>query len=136
MLVCLKDQLNKRKRGTLKQFGYRSVIISFILQRVSHMRPQVTITELEPEDPKMIAWVTSMPLLGGGGPKVSYRSGFFHWLRSQLLMVEDYAYEGADFRDDPELALPEREVWDDEGKKRHYHGSVAKLLHCSSLEFV
>ena len=35
-------------------------------------------------------------------------------------MVEDYAYEGEEFRDDPELALPEGEVWDDRGKKRHY----------------
>ena len=35
-------------------------------------------------------------------------------------MVEDYAYEGADFCDDPELALPEGEEWDEQGKKRHY----------------
>ena len=35
-------------------------------------------------------------------------------------MVEDYAYEGADFHNDLELVLPEGEVWDDRGKKRHY----------------
>ena len=35
-------------------------------------------------------------------------------------MIEDYAYEGVDFWDDPELALPKGEVWDDHGKKRHY----------------
>ena len=65
-------------------------------------------------------WVTAMPRLGGGGPKVSYGLGFFPWLRNQLLMVEDYAYEGAEFCDDPKLALPEGEVWDYRGKKRHY----------------
>ena len=97
MIVCLKNQLNKFKRGALKKFGYGTVIVSFILQRVPHMRPQVTITRLEPKDPRMLAWVTTMPLLGGERPKVSYGSGFFHWLRNQLLMVEDYAYEGADF---------------------------------------
>ena len=32
-------------------------------------------------------------------------------------MVEDYAYEGAYFQNDPELVLPEGEVWDDRGKK-------------------
>ena len=32
-------------------------------------------------------------------------------------MVEYYAYEGADFLNDPELVLPEGEVWDDRGKK-------------------
>ena len=84
----------------------------------------------------MLSWVMVMPLHGGGGPKVSYRSGFFHWSRNQLLMVEDYAYEGSYFHDDSELALLEGEVWDYQGKKIHYHGSVAKLLHCSSLAFV
>ena len=80
----------------------------------------MTITMLEPEDPMMIAWYTAMPHLSGGGPKVSYKSGFFRWLRNQLLMVEDYAYEGEYFCDDLELSLPEGEVWDDRGKKRHY----------------
>ena len=82
MLAGLKSQLNKRKRGTLKQFGYGAVVVSFILQQVPHMRPQVTITRLDPEDPRMLAWVTAMPRLGGGGPKVSYGSGFFRWLRN------------------------------------------------------
>ena len=107
MLACLKSQLNKCKIGTLKQFGYGAVVISFILQRVPHMRAQVTITRLDPEDPRMIAWVTSMPHFGGGGPKVNYGSSFFCWLRNQLLMVVDYAYEGVDFRDDSNLVLPE-----------------------------
>ena len=31
ILVCLKIQLNKCKRGRLKQFGYRAVVVSFIL---------------------------------------------------------------------------------------------------------
>ena len=94
--------------------------MSFILQRVPHMRQQVTITILDPEDPRMLAWVTVMPHLGGGGPKVSYGSGFFRWFRNQLLMVEEYAYEGAEFRDDLEPSLPEGEEWDERGKERHY----------------
>ena len=77
----------------------------------------MTITRLDPEDPRMLAWVIAMPLLIGGGAKVTYSYGFFHWLRNRLLMVEDYAYEGVDFRNDPELVLLEGEVWDDRGKK-------------------
>ena len=77
MLACLKSQLNKCKRGTLKQFGYGAVVVSFILQRVPHMRPQVTITRLDHEDPRILAWVTAMPRLGGGGTKFTYGSGFF-----------------------------------------------------------
>ena len=71
---------------------------------------------MEPEDPKMLGWVTTMPRLGGVAPKVSYGAGFFHWLRNQLLMIEDYAYDGADFCHDPKLILPEGEMWDDCGK--------------------
>ena len=77
----------------------------------------MTITRLDPEDLRMLARVTSMPCLGVGGPKVTYSSGFFHWLRNHLLMVEDYAYEGENFRNDPELILIKGEVWDDRDKK-------------------
>ena len=136
MLVCLKIQLNKCKRGRLKQFGYGAVIVSFILQQVPHMRPQVTITRLELEDPRMIAWVIAMPHLGGGGPKVSYGIGFFHWLRNRLLMVENYSYEGAYFRDDSELVLPEGEVWDERGKERHYQLMFFKILYLFHFYFL
>ena len=78
------------------------------------------IIRLDPEDSRILAWVTAMAHLRGGGLKVSYGSGLFRWLRNQLLMGEDYSCEGADFHDDPELDLPEGEVWDDRGKKRHY----------------
>ena len=36
-------------------------------------------------------------------------------------MIEDYSYEGVEFRDDPELVLPEGEKWDDRGKKDTIH---------------
>ena len=115
MLVSLKDQLKKCKRGTLKQFDYGAVVVSFILQRVPHMRPQVTVSRLDPEDPRMLRWVYIMAR--HGGPKVFYGTSFLHWVRDQLLMIEYYTYEGADFQDDPELILLEGEEWDARGKK-------------------
>ena len=77
------------------------------------MRPQVPMRRLDPKDPRILRWVLVMGLYGGRGPKVVYGSTFFHWLRGQLLMIEDYAYDGVDFRDDLELVLPEGEMWDD-----------------------
>ena len=121
MLVSLKDQLNKRKRGYLKQFGYGAMIVSFILQRVPHMRPQVDVSRLGHEDSRMLRWVYVMARHGGGGSKVVYGSTFFHWLAGQLLMIEDYAYEGAGFREDLELPLSEGEEWDERGKKDTIH---------------
>ena len=120
MLVNLKTQLNKCKRGTLTQFAYGDVVVSFILQRVLHMRTQVIVSRLDPEDPRMLMWVYIMARHGGRGPKFVYGYTFFCWLRGQLLMVEDYAYKVAEFWDDQELTLPEREEWGDRSKKRHY----------------
>ena len=36
-------------------------------------------------------------------------------------MIEDYAYEGGDFREDPALPLLEGDEWDDQGKKDIIH---------------
>ena len=58
---------------------------------------------------------------GGGGPKVVYETAFFPWLRGQLLMIEDYDYEGAYFWGDLDLVLPEGEEWDGRGKKDTIH---------------
>jgi hypothetical protein len=41
------------------------------------------------------------------GPIVRYDDRFFDWLQGQVVMVEDYAYAGLDFRGDPDLILPE-----------------------------
>ena len=77
MLVSLKDKLSKCKRGTLKQFDYGVVVVSFIFQRVPHMRPQVTVRKLDPEDPRMLRWVYIMACHGGRGPKVVYGVALF-----------------------------------------------------------
>ena len=50
LLVALKDQLTKCHKGDLKQFGYESIIVSFFLERVPLLRPQVAITELDERD--------------------------------------------------------------------------------------
>ena len=34
-------------------------------------------------------------------------------------MIEDYAYTGADFRDEPDLPLPPGAKWGDIGKKKN-----------------
>ena len=52
-----------------------------------------------------------------GRGKVKFDDTFFRWLRDQLLMVEDYAYVGAEFNGDPDLPLPPGRQWGDIGKK-------------------
>ena len=51
--------------------------------------------------------------------KFKYGSAFFHWLEDQLLMVEDYAYRGTNFRGYPDLPLPAGAQWGDISKKNN-----------------
>ena len=70
MLVSLKDQLNKCRRGHLKQFGYGAVMVSLILHRVPHMRPQVDMRRMDVKDPRIVRWAYVMALHVGRGSKL------------------------------------------------------------------
>ena len=50
-------------------------------------------------------------------------------------MIEDYAYEGADFHKDLEIPLPKGEEWDDWGKKGIIH-HVFNFLDLFNFYFV
>ena len=54
-----------------------------------------------------------MDCTGAGRGKVKFGDPFFRWLRDHLLMVEDYAYVGTDFRGDLDLPLPPSAQWGD-----------------------
>ena len=83
------------------------------------MRPQVIFTELRARDSHMLRWVETMAGTGGGKAKVKFEVTFFRWLRDWILMIEDYAYAGKDFRGDPDLPLPLGSQWGDIGKKQN-----------------
>jgi hypothetical protein len=38
-------------------------------------------------------------------PIIRYNDVFLDWLRTQMFMVDDYAYVGIEFRGDPNLSL-------------------------------
>jgi hypothetical protein len=51
------------------------------------------------------------------GSIIKYNDSIFDWLRPQMLMVDDRAYAGLDFRGDLYLSLPEDAQSGDLGKK-------------------
>jgi hypothetical protein len=53
----------------------------------------------------------------GGSHIVRYNNVFFEWMRTKMLMVDDYDYVRLDFHGDPDLALPKGYQWGDIGKK-------------------
>jgi hypothetical protein len=99
-----------------RQFGYGSLLVSFFLNRVPLLRLQVEWDLSAPIDPRMLRWCQLMAR-HVAGPIIKYDDTFFDWLRPQMLMVDDYAYVGLDFRRDPYLVLPEGAQWGELGKK-------------------
>ena len=69
-----------------------------------------------PREPWMLRWCQLMAR-HVAGPIVRYGDRFFYWLQGQVVMVEDNAYAGLDFRGDPDLILPEDTQWGNIGKK-------------------
>jgi hypothetical protein len=116
LLRNIKKQLTKCRGEDLKQFGYGSLLVSFFLERVPVFRLQAEWDIPGPRDPRMLRWCRLMAR-HVAGPIVKYDDVFFDWLRNQMLMVDDYAYVGLDFRGDPDLALPEDAQCGDLGKK-------------------
>jgi hypothetical protein len=116
VLRSMKRQLTKCKKSDLKQFGYRSLLVLFFLERVPLLRLQVDWGLPAPQDSRMLRWCNLMAR-HVVGPIIKYNDSFFDWLRPQMLMIDDYAYAGLDFRGDLDLALPKDAQWGDLGKK-------------------
>ena len=82
------------------------------------MRPQVVFVELRDRDPRMLRWIEIMARTSGGRAKVKFEATFFCWLCDQILMIEDYAFVGIEFRGDLDLPLPTSAQWRDIGKNK------------------
>jgi hypothetical protein len=80
------------------------------------LRLQVEWSLPTPKDPRMFRWCNLMAR-HVAEPIIKYNDSFFDWLRTQMLMVDDYAYVELDFRGDLDLALPEDAQWGDLGNK-------------------
>jgi hypothetical protein len=116
VLRSMKKQLTKCRKGDLKQFGYGSILVSFFLERVPHLRLQVDWGIPTPQDPRMKRWCDLMSQ-HMTGPIIIYNDVFFDWFKPQLLMVDDYAYVELEFRGDLDLVLLEGSQWGNLGKK-------------------
>ena len=107
----IKEQLNKANGGRNKNFNYGLILISFSLEWIRLMQPQhVVLGVSNPRDSRMQRWVE---LMGRhvGQSTIVFSTAFFTWFRRQVVSTDEYAYIGADFRGDPDLALSEVAQW-------------------------
>ena len=82
------------------------------------MRPRIPTAPLGPREPRQGLWATLLPRTGEGLVRHYFDEGFFDWLDSQIIMIEDYPYAGMNFTGDPELVLPLGTQWGPDGKKK------------------
>jgi hypothetical protein len=112
----VKEQITRCRSGQQKQFGYGSFLVSFFLECIPGMQPQIALAVRPVGEPRMERWTSLSPRLGPDS-EFRFTGDFFAWLRCQLIVIEDFPYAGVDFWGSMDLVLPEGEDWDASGKK-------------------
>ena len=75
------------------------------------MRPWAAMPSFTTRDPTMLKWLGLLARLGGGR-QPHFSEDVFSHLNQEILVMDDYGYAGIDFRNDPDLVLPEGYDWD------------------------
>lgn len=57
-------------------------------------------------DPHMMRWFALMACYRGDGPVLGYTAESFDWLGHHIFPIEDFPYDGMDYRGDPDIPLP------------------------------
>jgi hypothetical protein len=111
----VKEQISRCKNGQ-KQFGYGSFLVSFFLEHIPQMQPQIALEVRPVDDPRMERWTSLSPRLLSES-EFRFTGDFFAWLRRQFLWIEDFPYADVDFRGSMDLILSKGEDWDESGKR-------------------
>ena len=128
VLSQMRNQLNKVKDGTLKNFGFGSILTAFALEKIPLMQPQyIDLGVPSPTEPRMQRWVDHMSRHAGQS-QISFNAAFFRWFDRQEMAFSEYPYVGMDFRGDPDMVLPDGAQWDATGKNFNHI-----TVHCFHL---
>jgi hypothetical protein len=107
----------KSRIGIQNQFGYGSFLVLFFLERVPQMQPQVALIACPVAKPCMERWTSLSPILGNETSTFRFTTDFFTWWRTELVVIEDFPYDGVDFQGIEDLFLPKGIWWDALGAK-------------------
>jgi hypothetical protein len=86
----IKEKISKCRTGRHKQFGYIYFLVSFFLERVPQMQPQVALIAHPTSEPRMERWTSLSPRLGNEPSTFHFTTDFFTWWRRQLMVIEDF----------------------------------------------
>jgi hypothetical protein len=106
LLANMKRWLNDCKLGRMSNFRFASILCSFFFERVPSLSPRVEVIPHDLCDPTMSQWNEVMQWLGGGSMPTPYNNELFHWRRRHIIDINDYPYEGIDYRGDCDMPIP------------------------------
>jgi hypothetical protein len=78
LLGNMKSQFTECKKGGKINFGFASILCSFIFELILGLGPRVKILPRGPHDPTMAWWTKVMRRRGGRVP-TPYNKDFFYW---------------------------------------------------------
>ena len=78
----VRAELTTCKTCTQREFGYGTLIVSFLLEQIPLMRPRIVTTPLGPHEPRQAQWAALLPRTGEGPVRHYFDDGFFDWLNS------------------------------------------------------
>jgi hypothetical protein len=77
----VKEKISKCRTGRHKQFGYGSFLVSFFLEHIPHMQPQVAMIACPMTEPCTERWTNLSPRLGNESSAFRFTVDFFTWWR-------------------------------------------------------
>jgi hypothetical protein len=78
LLTNMKGQLTECKQGSKRNFGFDSILCSFVFERVPGLGPRFYILPRGPRDPAMARCTEVMKQHGGGRVSTPYNEDFLY----------------------------------------------------------
>jgi hypothetical protein len=111
-MITQLDRCRSTGRG---EFAFGSILVAFFLERVPALRLRVVLEVPAIREPRLRRWFEILVRHGGGeGGHYFTEEEALIW-RQTLQFILQFPYAGMDFRGDPDMILPPREVFDHRG---------------------
>ena len=115
LLGNMKQRLIDCKLGRVRNFVFTSILTTFFFECILRLIPRVEITPHDAQDPSQLHWANVMQRLGGGRVANPYPAYFFLWWHRWIISIDDYPYEGINFRGDLDIPIPPGSAYEDRG---------------------
>jgi hypothetical protein len=112
----MKRQLTSCRSQTQRNFGFGTILFSFLFERVPSFNPREVVRGHQASLPAICRWAVLLPQQGGGRINESFDDDFFSWLSRKIPVIEDYPYVRINFSRDPEIPVPPSEERGEMGK--------------------